>query len=131
MSKRKRRKEEKEVVVEKVYGEILFYGDSLTYGMSHTDDAYRYETTWPRIIEKRLLSRGLRVVESALCSRTSCFDDDFNRSWMKTAQPHFFNGLHHLGVVLQSHTPRYVVILLGTTIVCLSRSSTHKYIIHT
>lgn len=98
---------------EKIRGEILFYGDSLTYGMAH-DDVYRYDMTWPRLLEKRLAGKGLRVVESALCSRTSCFDDEFNRWWMETAEPHYFNGLHHLGITLQSHTPSYLILLLGT-----------------
>ena len=97
----------------KMKGEILFYGDSLTYGMAH-DCCDRYDTTWPRLLENRLVSKGLRTIESALCSRTSCFDDEFNTWWMETAKPHYFNGLHHLGITIQSHTPNYLIILLGT-----------------
>ena len=36
----------------KMKGEILFYGDSLTYGMAH-DCCDRYDTTWPRLLENQ------------------------------------------------------------------------------
>ena len=32
-------------------------------------------TPWPRLLEKRLSNAGMRVVEAALCSRTTRWDD--------------------------------------------------------
>lgn len=95
--------------------EVLFFGDSLTWGMHHALAA-RYARTWPQLLEARLQAAGYRMVESALCSRTTCHDDAWERNgdWMPGAEPHFFNGLHHFGPLFSSHTPRVLVLALGT-----------------
>ena len=95
--------------------EVLFFGDSLTWGMHHAQAA-RYKKSWPQLLEPRLHSAGFRMVESALCSRTTCHDDGWERNddWMPGAEPHFFNGLHHFGPLFSSHTPRVLVLALGT-----------------
>lgn len=66
----------------KVPKDILFYGDSLTWGMAHNYTG-RYIETYPKMLEQRLNENGgWKVIEAALCSRTSCFDDDSNAGWM-------------------------------------------------
>lgn len=49
-----------------------------------------------------------------LCSRTTCFDDDGNASWMKGSRPHFFNGLAHFTTEFINAAPKWLVLLLGT-----------------
>jgi lysophospholipase L1-like esterase len=96
--------------------EILFYGDSLTYGMAH-DRAGRYDTPWPRLLAEQLQEEeGLTIVESAMCSRTTQFDDlkYTNKDWLPKMRPHFFNGARHLIPTMLCHTPHWLVLLLGT-----------------
>ncbi len=92
---------------------ILFYGDSLTWGMAH-DCASRYPVTWPRLLEGKLKEYNLEVVESALCSRTTVWDDPGNEVWMTGAEGHMFNGRDHFVIEFQSCLPSWLVILLGT-----------------
>jgi lysophospholipase L1-like esterase len=93
--------------------DILFYGDSLTWGMAHNYTG-RYVETYPRMLEQRLLEGGWKIVEAALCSRTSCFDDDSNLGWMIGGEPHIFNGLRHFPSAFLAQSCRAVVILIGT-----------------
>jgi lysophospholipase L1-like esterase len=97
--------------------EILFYGDSLTFGMSHTT-ADRYETTWPQLIFPRLnaINSKLKIIESALCSRTTRFDDlkYDNKTWLPQMTPDIFNGKKCLVPTLLSHSPKWLVLLIGT-----------------
>ncbi|GBG25520.1 Hypothetical Protein FCC1311_017392 [Hondaea fermentalgiana] len=94
-------------------GAVLFYGDSITWGMAHNYTG-RYEKTWPRLLTKRLDQYNLKVVESALCSRTTALDDDGNGEWLTGAQPHDFNGLDHFVPEFISACPKWLVVLLGT-----------------
>ena len=95
--------------------EILFYGDSLTFGMSHAT-ADRYKTTWPQLVLPRLqaVKSHLSIVESALCSRTTRFGDLAydNKSWLPQT-PDIFNG-KILDPTLLSHSPKWLVLLIGT-----------------
>ncbi len=95
--------------------EVLFFGDSLTWGMSHCHAA-RYTRTWPQLLESRLHAQGYRCVESALCSRTTRWDDDWehNQDWMPGSEAGDFNGLRHFGPLFSSHTPSVLVLALGT-----------------
>ena len=97
--------------------EILFYGDSLTFGMSHAT-ADRYKTTWPQLVLPRLqaVKSHLNIVESALCSRTTRFDDLAydNKSWLPQMTPDIFNGKKCLIPTLLSHSPKWLVLLIGT-----------------
>lgn len=98
----------------RVWNNVLFYGDSLTWGMAHNYTG-RYKITWPRLLKDKLELYNLVPVESALCSRTTCWDDNSpNDEWMNGAEPHFFNGLRHFYAEFMSCTPTWVVILLGT-----------------
>ena len=95
--------------------EILFYGDSLTFGMHHAK-ASRYGQTWPQLLEERLHNQNYRAIESALCSRTTAHDDPWekNDEWMPGSEGSDFNGLRHFGPLFSSHTPSVLVIALGT-----------------
>lgn len=95
--------------------EVVFFGDSLTYGMSH-DRADRYATPWPRLLAAKLKEHDLGVVECAMCSRTTRFDDVNldNADWLPDAKPEYFNGQKALVPQLLSHSPQWLVLLLGT-----------------
>jgi len=92
---------------------VLFYGDSITWGMVHNDTA-RYSTPWPRLLESKLARYRLRVIESALCSRTTVYDDGKNAIWMDGARSHYFNGEHHFLPEFLSASPKWLVLMLGT-----------------
>ena len=95
--------------------EVVFFGDSLTHGMSH-DRADRYAVPWPRLIQDQLKEHNLDIVECAMCSRTTRFDDINldNSDWLPNAKPEYFNG--HKAIIPQilSHSPHWLVLLLGT-----------------
>ena len=98
--------------------EFLFFGDSLTYGMSH-NSAERYFLTWPQLLRDRIktaIKGDYHIVESALCSRTTDMDDVHydNKTWLPNMTPHIFNGKTALAPILLSHSPRWCIILLGT-----------------
>jgi len=93
--------------------DVLFFGDSLTWGMAHKYTG-RYDVSWPRLLEARLNERGYNMVESALCSRTTTLDDPTDNEWLVGGEPHFFNGMSHFAPEFLSHDCRAVVVLLGT-----------------
>lgn len=95
--------------------EVVFFGDSLTHGMSH-NRADRYATPWPRMLTKQLKKHELDVVECAMCSRTTRFDDINldNQDWLPNARPEYFNGHKALIPQILSHSPHWLVLLLGT-----------------
>jgi lysophospholipase L1-like esterase len=98
---------------EDVPRDVLFYGDSLTWGMSHNYTG-RYPKTYPQMLEARLKERSLVMHESALCSRTTRFDDPGDTEWLVGGSPHFFNGTSHFVPEFLSRSCRCLVILLGT-----------------
>ena len=94
--------------------EILFYGDSLTWGMSHSQ-ATRYPLSFPQLLEERIHKLGYRMVESALCSRTTAHNDPESQTeWMPGSTSSDFNGLTHFSPLFSSHTPVILVVALGT-----------------
>ncbi len=95
-------------------GTIFIYGDSLSWGMAHNYTG-RYKKPWPRIVSKELERFGVRVTDSALCSRTSKWDDTGDNSWMTGSEPHFFNGSKHFPAEFMGvKDPECLIILLGT-----------------
>jgi len=92
---------------------MLCFGDSLTWGMAHNYTG-RYDVTWPMLLQKKVERFNVKVLESALCSRTTVFDDDSNESWMPGAEGHDFNGLDHFVPEFLSACPGWLIILLGT-----------------
>ena len=99
-----------------IIGDILYYGDSITWGMGHNFTG-RYAVPWPRHLESRLQKEyGLRTVEAALCSRTTVHDDPWegNKEWMCGSEPHTFNGLTNFTATFNSHMPKWLILMLGT-----------------
>jgi len=96
-------------------GDCLVYGDSLSWAICH-DAVSRHPNPWPLQIERRLQDNGLRLVQSNFYERTTCYDDFPVHSfgWNHMTEPHDFNGFHHFGTVFSSHSPRWVVLMLGT-----------------
>ncbi|MDR1519694.1 MAG: SGNH/GDSL hydrolase family protein [Planctomycetota bacterium] len=88
---------------------ILCYGDSNTWGYVPGGMGRRFppEARWPARMAERL-GGGFRVIEEALCGRTTVFDDVLAPGIER-------NGLKTLGMALDSHRPLdLVIIFLGT-----------------
>ena len=86
---------------------VLAFGDSLTWGYDPHPEGMRHgpDGRWPLVLEKEL-DGCARVVEEGLSGRTTCHDSGF-------LQHH--NGLKALPMLLQSHLPLdLVIIMLGT-----------------
>lgn len=85
---------------------IVCFGDSNTWGYSPGDGKrHPWELRWTGILQKQLGDR-VRVLEEGQCGRTTCFDDPFSPNR---------NGLKHLPIVLETHSPiDLLVIMLGT-----------------
>lgn len=85
---------------------ILCFGDSNTYGYDpETKLRYDFGERWTGILSRSLLPFGVHVDEEGLCGRTTDFDDLY-RPGRK--------GSDVLPILLESHTPGYVIIMLGT-----------------
>ena len=85
---------------------LLCFGDSNTYGYDpETKLRYDFSERWTGILSRRLLPFGVHVDEEGLCGRTTDFDDLY-RPGRK--------GSDVLPILLESHTPGYVIIMLGT-----------------
>ncbi len=89
---------------------ILCFGDSLTWGWVPREDGgpttrYDYQDRWTGVMA-RTLGDGFRVIEEGLSARTTSADDPNDPR---------LNGSLHLPVILASHLPLDLVILmLGT-----------------
>lgn len=85
---------------------LLAFGDSLTWGFNpQNGERYPREKRWTFLLEKEL-GEGWRVVEEGLNGRTTGFDDPIEGDK---------NGRRHLAILLESHRPLdLVLIMLGT-----------------
>ncbi|MGQ9473624.1 MAG: SGNH/GDSL hydrolase family protein [Candidatus Caldatribacteriaceae bacterium] len=85
---------------------ILCFGDSLTWGFDpRSGERYPRFKRWTFLLEKEL-GEGWRVIEEGLNGRTTGFDDPIEGDK---------NGRRHLPIILESHRPLdLVVIMLGT-----------------
>ncbi|NSW75324.1 MAG: SGNH/GDSL hydrolase family protein [Candidatus Atribacteria bacterium] len=85
---------------------ILCFGDSLTWGFNpENGERYPREKRWTFLLEREL-GEGWRIIEEGLNGRTTGFDDPIEGDK---------NGRRHLPVLLESHRPLdLVVIMLGT-----------------
>jgi lysophospholipase L1-like esterase len=86
---------------------ILCFGDSNTWGyIPGTEmERFAFEKRWPGILQAKL-GADYHIIEEGLCGRTTAFDD-----------PTFLdrNGAKHLPMLLDSHMPLdIVIIMLGT-----------------
>jgi len=87
---------------------ILCFGDSNTWGYIPLSNLERFpeDVRWAGVMQARLGS-GYRVIEEAQNGRTTVFDDPYETNCK--------NGSRHLPVVLESHKPvDLVIIMLGT-----------------
>ena len=101
----------------RLWGDVLCYGDSLTFGLRHDSEDYpagRHETPWPQLLKERLKPYLLRPIGSGVCSRTTYFDNPGQDDWCYEAKGRWFNGMKGLPFALLTHTPRWIVFLLGT-----------------
>ncbi|MGC8778032.1 MAG: SGNH/GDSL hydrolase family protein [Candidatus Caldatribacteriaceae bacterium] len=85
---------------------ILCFGDSLTWGFNpENGERYPREKRWTFLLEREL-GPGWRIIEEGLNGRTTGFDDPIEGDK---------NGRRHLPVLLESHRPLHlVIIMLGT-----------------
>tara|TARA_B110000208_G_scaffold43618_1_gene57822 strand:- start:39 stop:875 length:837 start_codon:yes stop_codon:yes gene_type:complete len=98
------------------FTEVVIFGDSQAHGTPH-NDAGRYSTPWPRLLEERAESEfGLRVISCSLPSRTTRWDDAGfgNQDWAPRMKPSWFNGRSVLLPTLLQHSPNVLVVALGT-----------------
>lgn len=85
---------------------ILCFGDSNTYGYK-PDGTGRFDTNtrWTSLLQKKL-GADHRVIEEALCGRTTVFQDDLREGR---------RGLDLIGVTLEMHNPiDLLIVMLGT-----------------
>lgn len=89
---------------------ILCYGDSLTWGwlpVAEGSPTYRYpyEQRWTGVMAQQL-GEGHHIIEEGLSARTTSVDDPNDPR---------LNGANHLPMLLASHLPLdLVIIMLGT-----------------
>ncbi|MGN0325293.1 MAG: SGNH/GDSL hydrolase family protein [Lachnospiraceae bacterium] len=85
---------------------ILCFGDSNTYGyIPDGSGRYSEEIRWTGRLQKKLSSEAV-VIEEGLCGRTTVFQDELRPGR---------RGLEMLPILLESHSPLDLVILmLGT-----------------
>ncbi len=84
---------------------ILCYGDSNTFGTNPSGGRWPVDVRWPGALQDKL-GKGYHIIEEGLGGRTTVLEDyiEVNR-----------NGRTHLPVVLRSHRPLdLVIIMLGT-----------------
>lgn len=85
---------------------LLCFGDSNTFGYDPENKSrYDFNDRWTGILSHKLQPLGIRIDEEGLCGRTTDFEDKY-RAGRK--------GSDVLPFLLESHTPEYVIIMLGT-----------------
>ncbi len=84
---------------------VMCFGDSITWGQDPVTRArHAYEVRWPGALQ--LAMPEVRVIEEALCDRTTIWDDPYVAGR---------NGKAMLAPLLESHAPvDLLVIMLGT-----------------
>ncbi len=85
---------------------ILCFGDSLTWGWNpKTGDRFPKEERWTGVLAS-LLGENYEIIEEGLNGRTTGFDDPIEGDK---------NGRRHLPMILETHRPvDLVVLMLGT-----------------
>lgn len=89
---------------------VLCFGDSNTWGYVPGEDCERFpsDVRWPGVMQAALGSDDFDVIEEAQNGRMTVWDDPYETAVSK-------NGAAHLPVVLESHKPLdLVVVMLGT-----------------
>jgi len=91
---------------------VLCFGDSNTWGYIPGGDCERYgeDTRWPGVMQATLGRDDFCVIEEAQNGRMSAWDDPY-----ESAVGISKNGSAHLPIVLESHKPlNLVIVMLGT-----------------
>lgn len=84
---------------------ILCFGDSNTFGTNPSGGRWNYNERWPGILQN-LLGKRARIIEEGLGGRITVKEDEVEGDK---------NGKRHLPVLLHSHRPLdVVIIMLGT-----------------
>lgn len=84
---------------------ILCFGDSNTFGTNPAGGRWPLEQRWTGILQ-RLLGSEYRIIEEGCGGRTTVFSDELECDK---------SGRNHLGMLLRSHRPLdLVVVMLGT-----------------
>ncbi len=85
---------------------VMCFGDSITWGQNPlTRTRFPFTKRWPGILQDAL-GVHTHIVEEALCDRTTVWEDPFHEGR---------NGRAYLGVLLESHAPvDLLIIMLGT-----------------
>lgn len=91
---------------------ILCFGDSNTYGYC-PDGSGRFDadTRWIGLLQKKLGTND-RIIEEGLCGRTTVFSDELREGR---------RGLDTIGILLESHAPVDLLILMLGTNDCKTR----------
>lgn len=91
---------------------ILCFGDSNTYGYC-PDGSGRFDadTRWTGLLQKKLGTNDL-IIEEGLCGRTTVFSDELREGR---------RGLDTIGILLESHAPVDLLILMLGTNDCKTR----------
>lgn len=85
--------------------QILCFGDSNTWGLVPKEHRrFQWGERWTSILQEKL-GNDYRVVEEGLCGRTTIFEDE-----LRVGR----RGADLLPVLLESHIPDTVVLMLGT-----------------
>ena len=87
--------------------QILCFGDSNTWGYDgETKKRLPWGIRWTSILQEKLASQDIRIIEEGLCGRTTIFEDPLREGRRGTAW---------LPVLLETHAPvDEIVLMLGT-----------------
>ena len=87
---------------------ILCFGDSNTWGYNpQTGERFEPEVRWPGVLQAELDS-NYSIIEEGLNARTTVFTDPVEGAVIDR------NGKDHLGILLESHRPiDLVIVMLG------------------
>lgn len=86
--------------------QVLCFGDSNTWGYNGaTKGRYAWEDRWTGILQDRLADRKVHIIEEGLVGRTCVFDDALRPGR---------RGSDILPILLETHTPDVIILMLGT-----------------
>lgn len=86
--------------------QVLCFGDSNTWGYNPANgERYPWGVRWTSILQERLESRNIRIIEEGLCGRTTVFEDPYRQGR---------KGTTLFPTLLETHKPENIVIMLGT-----------------
>lgn len=86
--------------------QVLCFGDSNTWGYNPVNgERYPWGVRWTSILQERLGSRDIRIIEEGLCGRTTVFEDPYRQGR---------KGTTLFPTLLETHKPENIVIMLGT-----------------